>query len=274
MYRRAVSAICFVLLLLPATGVSAQPSSLPTVTAESESWYLAGEPLTYEGHFYLPRGAAVHFDRNTMVRSGFYRGIPLFARTTLEPYSVVFVPLAGGVLQPYERVRVGELAGTVGSLGPGAPVPGARETNAETTPMPQAAGPPTGLASPTDVTGAARAAGTAPRAVADPPPPLGTSGMTTAPGPVGTSGRVVVAPKPRPFISIARPTGANGMFVEFDNARWYSNGPTVEFDAAAFTRIGNYRGLPVYVKKGEDERAIYIPTGTNIRTLLAKYGRR
>src|SRR5947208_1010689 len=57
-----------------------------------------------------------------MIRTGDFLGIPLYARTTIEPYSVVFVPIGGGMLQPYERRREGELAGTVGSSAPSFPV--------------------------------------------------------------------------------------------------------------------------------------------------------
>ena len=236
MYRRAIASICFVIGVFAASSGSAQPSPLPTVTAESEPWYLSGEPLTYEGNFYYPRGAAVHFDRGEMVRSGFYRGIPLYARTTLEPYSVVFVPLAGGMLQPYERLR-------------------------------------TGLPGPADVTGTARTAGAASAGPGGMPAPVGTSGAVVAPRPAATSGRVVVLPRPRPVASVARPSGANGMFVEFRNARWFADGAPVEYDASRFTRIGDYHGRAVFARSGDD-RVIYIPTTANVTGLLATYSRR
>src|SRR5215207_4859897 len=92
-----------------------QTTALPTVTADNEQWYLHGEPISYAGNLYYPSGAQVYFNSNEMVRSGFYMGVPLYTRTTLEPFSVVFVPLAGGRLQPYERPRTGELTGTAGS---------------------------------------------------------------------------------------------------------------------------------------------------------------
>src|SRR5688500_14937351 len=103
MYGRALTLLCVV--VFSCGTVHAQPTSLPTVTAESESWYLSGEALLHNGTVYYPRGAAIYFDRDEFVRSGFYRGIPLYSRTTLEPHSIVFVPLAGGLMQPYERSR-------------------------------------------------------------------------------------------------------------------------------------------------------------------------
>lgn len=222
MYRRAVALICFSLFTCAA---HAQTTPSPTVTAESEAWYLNGEPILHDGIVYYPRGATVFFDRDEFVRSGFYRGIPLYARTTVEPFSMVFVPLAGGVLQPYERPRTGEIVGTVGSFSPTLPTPVATEERRYRG-MAQAAGPPTGLPGPVDVDGNPRTAGSPAAAAID-----------EGPRPVGTSGRVVVLPRPRPLITAARPTGANGVFVEFENARWFSAGAPVEFDAAAFRQV-------------------------------------
>src|SRR4030095_9199989 len=119
-----------------------RPTPFPVVTAENERWYLAGEPITSEGNIYYPTGAQVYFNPYEMVRSGYYRGIPLYSKTTLEPYSVVFVPIAGGLLQPYERRRDGDVAGTVGSTAPSFPV--TRDVEG-TTGLHQAQGPPTSL---------------------------------------------------------------------------------------------------------------------------------
>lgn len=279
MYRRAAIAICSFSLLFGAAIASAQPTSLPTVTAESESWYLAGEPLLHDGNVYYPRGAAVHFNRSEFVRTGFYRGIPLYSRTTLEPFSMMFVPLAGGLMQPYERLRVGEVVGTTGSLGASLPVPVGSDERRErrglnmTTTTAQAAGPPTGLAGPVDIEGnprlntlpVATTAETLPRAV-------GTAGTTT-PSVVGTPGRVVVMPRPQSLVTAARPTGANGISVAFDNARWFSSGHTADFDPAVFRQVGEYGGLPVYVRQGE-VRTIYIPVASGVGGTLARYSRR
>jgi hypothetical protein len=279
MSRRAIaSLICFVVFFCPANVAFAQtgapPAPPPIVTAENEPWYLSGEPLTYEGNFYYPTGALTAFNRNEMVRSGFYRGIPLYTRTTWEPYSVVFVPLPGGFMQPYQRRRAGEIGGTIGSIGPGLPVERADTSRTLTSGL-QAAGPPTSL--PDTLTGRTPGVGE--------PGSFGTTGVvaptvidemeSVAPEPRGTAstGRVVVLPRPRPLITIARPSGVNGAFVEFNNARWYSSGPTVELDSG-FTRIGEYSGFPVYARAGADGSMIFIPVTTDARTLLTPYTRR
>ena len=81
------------LLAAPAAAqVQSRPTDPPIVTAENESWYRLGEPLQFAGDLYYRAGPTVFFDGNTMVRTGYYNGVPLYADTTLEPYSVVFVP--------------------------------------------------------------------------------------------------------------------------------------------------------------------------------------
>src|SRR3954466_13805687 len=97
-------------VLLPKT-VNAQVYQLPTpapqVTANAAAWTLSGQPIFYAGAFYYPTGPTVFFDGFVMVRTGTYDGVPLYADTTLEPFSVVFVPLGGRVMRPYERLRTG-----------------------------------------------------------------------------------------------------------------------------------------------------------------------
>ena len=89
-----------------------------------EAWYQLREPIQYAGELYYPAGAAIFFNGNSMVRTGHYNGVPLYADATRDPYSVVYVPIGRGQLQPYERLRRGDLAGTTGSLA--AVVPGRR----------------------------------------------------------------------------------------------------------------------------------------------------
>ena len=103
----AVVALAAVLVTGPATiaQMTLQPTSRPIVTAENEPWYVAGAPITSSGLVYFPAGPITHFNGNEMVRSGHFQGIPLYTRATSEPYSLVFVPLAGGLMHPYERRR-------------------------------------------------------------------------------------------------------------------------------------------------------------------------
>ena len=102
--------------------VHSRPTDPPIVTAENESWYRLAEPLQFAGDLYYPAGARVFFNGNTMVRTGHYNGVPFYADTTIEPYSIVYVPIPRGLMQPYERLRRGDLAGTTGSRAPSFPV--------------------------------------------------------------------------------------------------------------------------------------------------------
>src|SRR6476620_9244531 len=104
------------------TQIKLQPTQPPTVTAENEPWYQMREPVIFAGEYYYPAGAAIHFLPYEMVPSGLFRGVPLYSRTTIEPNSVVFVPIGGGMMQPFERRRTGDLVGTTGSSAPSLPV--------------------------------------------------------------------------------------------------------------------------------------------------------
>jgi hypothetical protein len=58
--------------------------------------------------------------------------------------------------------------------------------------------------------------------------------------------------------SVARPSGANGVWLAYDGARWYSRGAATVFDANRFTKIGEYRGFPVYREKNGRADDIWI----------------
>jgi hypothetical protein len=253
--------ICCAIAICSVQAVSAQatlrPTPPPQIAADEEPWYLAGEPVMYAGNIYYPAGPQVHFNGDEMVPSGFYRGVPLYAQTTIEPYSKVFVPLAGRLMQPYERRREGELAGTTGSSAPSFPVAspsGLSREYLQLPPMAEAAGPPmlgSGIPSP------AR-------------PPVAVEAARSRP--VGTSGRVEAAP-PRAAAPIRRrPESANGIFVEFDNARWYSSGPPALLDSGLM-RIGSTGGFPVYAARKREPTTIYIPVASGL-DLVAPYSKR
>ena len=78
--------------------VQSRPTEPPIVTAENEQWYKLGEPLQVGGDVYYPAGASVFFNGNTMVRTAHFNGVPLYADTTVEPYSQILVPVSRGVM--------------------------------------------------------------------------------------------------------------------------------------------------------------------------------
>ena len=183
-----------------AAQVTMRPTPAPLVTAEREAWYLKGDPISYGGQLYYPAGAQVYFNGNEMVQSGSFAGVPLFVRTTIEPGSLIYVPVGGGLLQPYERLRSGDLAGTVGSRTPSFPVALSPEPLPSTA---QAAGPPM--------------AGTVVLTREDPTPPP----IEETPRPIATSGRAQPVQEPMHVRIGERPTGLNAIYIEFQGRRWF-----------------------------------------------------
>lgn len=224
-----------VALLMPNIG-TAQVFSLPTpspdLSAANADWQIRSEPIFHSGSLYYAAGPSVFFDGKIMVRTGVHNGIPLYADVTIEPYSIVFVPIGRGMMRPYERRREGEIAGTVGSRAPSFPVQRDGDLSVRSQPGASQALPVRMLER--DVI---------PEAV-----PVGTTGVS-APRPaqaVGTMG-VRAVPAQRPVANyVRRPTGNDGVWIEFEGARWFSSGPAVSFTPERFVPTGSYRGFVVY----------------------------
>ena len=243
--------------------ISLRPTPPPTVTAENAAWYQADEPISFNGNLYYPSGPVVHFNRNEMVRSGYYDAVPLYTRTTHEPRSIVYVPLPGGLVKPYERRRSGELAGTSGSTTPSFPVTLPAEEDDLYIP-PRAPSPPTG--EPVSMMGASPRAGESDAAATDASQPVavGPGGLPPAPPAPSAPGRLETA---------RRPEGVNNVFLQFENARWMSAGPAVAFAADKFTRAGDYHGFAVYTRQSDPDR-IFVSTVPGSPVLLTPYERK
>ena len=201
-----------------------QPTPQPTITAENEPWYRSSEPIMWSDDYFYQAGATVHFSRYHMLRSGSYRGIPLYIDTTQDPYGIVYVPLANGLMQPYERRRTGQLAGTSGNRAASFPSSTAAEGYVEHFPAPVAM---------------------------NAPPPSPESEV------VATTGRSIVEATRAAPASVARPKGINGVWITYEGQQWFAAGKAVRLDGE-FTQAGSYRDFPVY-RRPHDER-IYLPT--------------
>jgi hypothetical protein len=196
------------------------------VTAANAEWQVNGEPVVLQGNRYYPTRTYRTYDANVMAQIGLNEGVPIYADTTLEPYSVIYIPVGRERLRAYERLRDRELAGTTGSQVPSFPV-----------------------ASPSVPVVEEVAVGTA---------------GTIVPAAVGSMATTMVEPdRGRPsrthVESIPSPEANNGIWLHFNGARWYSAGGAVPFSPDRFTPIGDYRGFPVYRDSTGDPNHIWVP---------------
>ncbi len=255
------------LLAVPAAAqMISRPTDAPQVSAAGESWYQLREPIQYAGELYYPAGAPVFFNGNSMVRTGHYNGVPLYADATRDPYSVVLVPIGGGQLQPYERRRRGDLAGTTGTTLPSFPIALLPEGPI----VPMAAGAPTNL--PLSV----GAINTFTPEVT--PPVVYLPAVATAAAPAcsceaAAVPAVAVAPPLPPdrvaVLSARRPDNNDGVWIRFDNATWVSTG-VAEPRTTAFTQVGEHAGFAVF-RKQDGGDVIYLQSREGV---LAPYRRK
>ena len=257
MRRRAPQLFAVAAVVVSLQGSSAQilsrPTPEPLVTAENERWYLEGEPIVAHGDVYYPSGPLLFFRPQEMVRSGDFHGIPLYARTTVEPYSIVYLPVGGGLMRPYERRRTGDLVGTTGSIAPSLPgdLPG---VDPYTGAVAQAAAPPV-LGRP--LVGV----------------PVGEVPLVTAvpvPAAVPTTGAEPMAVPLAPLRSARLPEGLDTIYVEYGGRRWMLDGSPVALDAARFTRVGEHAGFPVF-RRAEHEATIYVSVSASGEGPLVPY---
>ena len=254
MFRPALRVLPIVLLLIaPAAHAQLldQPTPMPTVTADNEAWFVDRTPILLGGTYYFPAGSRIHFNQNEMVRTGLYGRIPLYVKTTLEPGSVIFVPLTGGVMQPYERRRSGELAGTEGSGAPSFPIQNPAEQAAQEQPI-RAPGPPSGTSS---------LMGDSPSAAVD---------RNSAPAPSREEVAATTGSMPAGRVRIGgKPEGLNNVFIAFDNQRWFNSGPAVPLDPA-WKQVGTHHGLAIYVSTVRPT-TIYVPVSQDVTSLVVPY---
>jgi len=259
--RACLLTVCLCMaVLLPKTG-SAQAFSVrtppPDVTAAAADWQINSDPIVVSGLVYYPTRAFRMFDGQVMTQIAVFDRVPVYADATLEPYSVVYVPIGRDRMREYERRRDRELASTTGSRAPSFPVAVATDR------APREPAPGTSAMSAVATTGivatgasAATAAPSASGAVAT----SGTSASTTPTSVVGTAFTPDRGRPRRPLIeSIPAPSPTNnGVWLEFNGARWYLDGPAAMFSPDRFEPVGEYRGFAVYRDKRSTKNEIWI----------------
>ena len=233
------------------------PTPPPQVTAAHEWWQYRNDPVFFEGDFYYPTGPTEYFDGNVMRRSGMYRGIPLYIDATLIPGSIVYVPIGGNVMRPYERRRSGDLAGTTGSRTPWFPIQRDVELSASSGAVGIQTPPIAALDQPV-VPEAVRVQVPTPSAVGGTFSATGTftTGGAAAPPPPAVGGE---RPRPNRVESVPPPQSNAGIWIEFNGGRWFSAGPAAPYFEDQFIKIGDYHEFPVYRQKNGPSNEIWVP---------------
>jgi len=264
MSRRLFTALALALIVVFAAGslpaqVLMQRAEPPAESAALAPWFLADDPLVFNGMVYQRAGAEVFFDGNSMVRVGWFQQTPIYADTTVEPNSVVLVPVGGRLLQPYERVREGDIAGTTGSRAPWFPV-ALERTEWGAGQMAMAQGPPVQWETAPLAPLAGRASGLAPVPAAE------RAALSEVPRPVGTTGSVAAA-APQLYLpggsaqSVRVAEASLGVWIEYAGATWQACGPARPLAGDAFEQAGTYRGFPVFAPRGAAAGdVIYLPS--------------
>jgi hypothetical protein len=103
---------CAVLQVSLAAGQIADTDASRFATSGPD-FRFSGEPVVFGGASYYPSGPTVFFDGAAMVRSGSFKGIPIYVDGTRDPYNVVYVPMSGKLMRPYERSRTDQVADTL-----------------------------------------------------------------------------------------------------------------------------------------------------------------
>lgn len=226
MVRPLALSVCLLVAAAAAPAAMSQAVAVrepyPEVTAAGREWLRDGAPILFAGQPYFPAGPAVHYQPDLMLPTGSYDGVPLYADTSLEPYSQVLVPIGRGLLQPYERRRDGEMAGTTGSRTPSFPVP---------------------LRPDVPLQGSAWQ---------DDSPAQGPRRAARAP--------IAAPPEERQagIVSARTPQGNRGIWIRYEGRRWEAAGEAVALEPT-FKKVGEYHGFPVYARDAASS-LIYLPS--------------
>jgi hypothetical protein len=216
-----------------AAQVVIRPEREPARVAGQLSWYRAGEPVMHRGELYYPAGAQVFFNPTLMVLIGEYRGVPLYADPTIETGSVVLLPIGNGQMQPYERLRTGDLAGTSGSRSPSFPPETASALGADTV-----------------------AVGTT--GLVPPAPPVGDAPLATA----AVRGTAPAAAATTTTIAPAGTSRGRGIWIAWQGQSWRAAGGAVRV-GPQLVPIGTLNGRTVY-RGAEGDGTIWIETAQGL----------
>jgi len=182
----------------------------PDVSAAGAEWQISSEPIIVRGLTYYPTRGFRLFDGQVMAQTGTYDRVPVYSDTTLEPYTEVYVPLGNGRMRIYERRPELEYAATPGPNERRVLTQGAEDDG--------------------------RSSGTA-----------GTSGRVTSPSSDSAIAPAFDRPQHTTILTAVPHAGdVNGVWLDYNGARWFSSGPAVLFSPGRFEPIGEFYGFTVY----------------------------
>jgi hypothetical protein len=182
----------------------------PDVSAAGAEWQISSEPIIVGGLTYYPTRGFRLFDGQVMAQTGTYGRVPIYSDTTLAPYTEIYVPLGNGRMRIYERRAELEYAATPGPTERRVLTQGAEDVG--------------------------RSSGT-----------TGTSGRVTP----RSSDSPIAPDLDRPhhttiLTAVPHAGDVNGVWLDYNGARWFSSGPAVLFSPGRFEPIGEYHGFTVY----------------------------
>jgi hypothetical protein len=107
---------CVVIVVLQAVAPAAgqiTDTDASRIASSGSDFRFSGEPVVLGGTSYYPSGPTVFFDGAVMVRSSSFKGVPIYVDGTRDPYNIVYVPIGGKLMRPYERRRTDQVADTL-----------------------------------------------------------------------------------------------------------------------------------------------------------------
>src|SRR6266542_2083963 len=78
----------------------------PEVTAATAAWQVNNDPIVVSGLQYIATREFRMFDGQVMAQIDVYQRIPIYADTTLEPFTIVYVPVTRDRMRAYERAPI------------------------------------------------------------------------------------------------------------------------------------------------------------------------
>src|SRR5262245_60791431 len=83
-------------------------SPYPDAVAAEADWQINNEPIVAGGLAYYATQETRMFDGRVMMPIDVFRGVPVFADVSIQPFTLAFVPLTPTRVRTYERGPAGE----------------------------------------------------------------------------------------------------------------------------------------------------------------------